>query len=1035
MKRTTLLSLSLVASLALAAVVAPAALAETRTVALRYDAVPGSGVYWSFGTPALNASGQVAFQAYIDGFAHQGLFLETAGAVVKIARDGEAAPGGTELFTQFNMPSLDASGWVGFFAFIDNGAHQGMFLGNGGAPVLAARDGWAAPDGSNFIGFGGGVTGTNGRVAFGAYLNDGTSGLFQATTGGGVSQVVGSGQSAPGGSTFAYFNTLALNAAGNVSFNAALNDATAGIFRSGDGLVSIARGGDAAPGGGTFTSSFGSQTAINASGQVAFAGVIDGSHVGLFRGDGSSLTKIARDGDTAATGETFAGFWVPTLNDAGQAAFKASISGGGQYGIFIGDGGTPLRVAKTGQAAPGGVFNEFAYPSINAGGTVAFMANVLNLPYLASGTGLYLADSQEVIEVTRMGRVLEGQAVIGLTATLGADVPTSGLNDFGQVAYQAALADGSEGVFLFTPTLHYRSATSGAWNTAANWTVGLAPAYVHDVYIDPDAGLTVTGPALTAAVKNLTIGARSSGVATLDLAGHGLDVAEDLTIDLYGRVTQRAGFVSVAGSFYNYGDFVQSSNAVLAVFSMPQPLASAPGDEFMENYGSMTLGGTVSGPNFHNYGVVVLDGGTVVSTPDLYNDYGGAMTGRGTIATNLTNYGLFQPTGLVTVQGNLYNSGSVALAAGGLLRINNIDNYGTIDLSGGAITQGGVYNAPGGVIRGWGAISSGMTNDGAIEVGNNQTLNLAAGVENYGDVILGGSRAILSGGGFSNNGLIAGLGRVSNDLYNYEQGTVRAEGGTLTLGGWVENQTGAVLEVSPSATLLLSMGLQYNDGSIVLRGGTFDNNGRTLDNYGSIAGYGTVRTGGLTIEPGYTVGAGGGNLDILGPVTNDGLVSTQAGCTTTFYGLVDGDGNFPGTGTVMFLLGYSPGHSPGDAEFGGDLDLGAAARLVMELAGTARGEEYDALAIGGTFAPGGTLDVALLYGYVPQYGDTFDLFDWAALAGAFDAINLPALGGGLGWDTSALYSSGTLSVMPEPATLALLALGAAMALVRRRRHN
>jgi len=38
----------------------------------------------------------------------------------------------------------------------------------------------------------------------------------------------------------------------------------------------------------------------------------------------------------------------------------------------------------------------------------------------------------------------------------------------------------------------------------------------------------------------------------------------------------------------------------------------------------------------------------------------------------------------------------------------------------------------------------------------------------------------------------------------------------------------------------------------------------------------------------------------------------------------------------------------------------------------------------------------------------------------------------LGWDSSHLYSGGTLSVIPEPATLSLLTLGNLMLLRRRR---
>src|SRR5262249_17295199 len=43
-------------------------------------------------------------------------------------------------------------------------------------------------------------------------------------------------------------------------------------------------------------------------------------------------------------------------------------------------------------------------------------------------------------------------------------------------------------------------------------------------------------------------------------------------------------------------------------------------------------------------------------------------------------------------------------------------------------------------------------------------------------------------------------------------------------------------------------------------------------------------------------------------------------------------------------------------------------------------------------------------------GDSFDILDWGSLAGTFSSIQLPALSGGLGWDSSQLYTTGVLSI-------------------------
>lgn len=66
-------------------------------------------------------------------------------------------------------------------------------------------------------------------------------------------------------------------------------------------------------------------------------------------------------------------------------------------------------------------------------------------------------------------------------------------------------------------------------------------------------------------------------------------------------------------------------------------------------------------------------------------------------------------------------------------------------------------------------------------------------------------------------------------------------------------------------------------------------------------------------------------------------------------------------------------------------------------------------------------------GYTANWGDTFD-FSPSASSGAFtgaifNPASLPALGGGLEWDTSKFLSEGVITVVPEPSSWALAALG------------
>jgi len=127
----------------------------------------------------------------------------------------------------------------------------------------------------------------------------------------------------------------------------------------------------------------------------------------------------------------------------------------------------------------------------------------------------------------------------------------------------------------------------------------------------------------------------------------------------------------------------------------------------------------------------------------------------------------------------------------------------------------------------------------------------------------------------------------------------------------------------------------------------------------------------------------------------------------------------------------APGHSPGILSISGNYVQGAAATLEIELAGTANGE-YDQLLVAGALEVSGALEVQLLDGFAPTNDTAFKILNATDLSGEFSSLVLPDLLGNLSWDSSLLYSNGTLSVIPEPATLSLLAVSTLMLLRRRR---
>jgi len=241
--------------------------------------------------------------------------------------------------------------------------------------------------------------------------------------------------------------------------------------------------------------------------------------------------------------------------------------------------------------------------------------------------------------------------------------------------------------------------------------------------------------------------------------------------------------------------------------------------------------------------------------------------------------------------------------------------------------------------------------------------------------------------------------------------------------GLPDSSAYACITDNAGITISANAGAGYvmNRGTMSIQSGTFS--------VGTLASAGSITQSGGSVNASGTVALGTNCIYALsGGVLTTAVIDHTAGGTFNFTGGVLSVGAFQGNlvnsgGTI------SPGSSPGLMTVTGDLTMNSGG-ILIELAGTARGTEYDAIDVTGTLTPAGTLDVVLYDGFNPANGNAFDLLNWGSLTGTFNTVNLPGLSGGLTWDVSALYSTGEISVVPEPATLSLLALGGL--LIRRR---
>jgi len=325
---------------------------QLRTVALSGDHAPGTpadAVYGWFEVPAMNSSGQTAFNAHlrfslggVERGNERGIWSEGSGSLGLVARVGSPAPGwpSEDDYYSFSSrsPTINATGEVAFGALSGNGSNQlsGIWSGQVGSLELVAHTEGDAPGVSNamFISFDN---------------NFGDSSVLQNDLG-----------------QTAFVATISGTGVDNTN--------NLGIWSEGFGpLGLVARNGEHAPStsSGVNFGPFGfSDLAFNSSGQTAFFSILSGSNIdstndtALWLGGPDSLELIAQEGAQASGtpsgvsyGNFVFGYHRPALNAAGQTAFMGlltglGIDGSNDIGIWSGDSSSVELVARTGEHAP-----------------------------------------------------------------------------------------------------------------------------------------------------------------------------------------------------------------------------------------------------------------------------------------------------------------------------------------------------------------------------------------------------------------------------------------------------------------------------------------------------------------------------------------------------------------------------------------------------------------------------------------------------------------------------------------------------------
>jgi MYXO-CTERM domain-containing protein len=405
-------------------------------------------------------------------------------------------------------------------------------------------------------------------------------------------------------------------------------------------------------------------------------------------------------------------------------------------------------------------------------------------------------------------------------------------------------------------------------------------------------------------------------------------------------------------------------------------------------------GGTLSISSASTLGsqAVAFNGGTLQTTAGLTINNGMVFRlGGGTITASdpLTVEGPVSGFGPVTISGTLtLASTGTQLTSGAVLLSNS-----SLALDGGSITgSNGAYSSGTACSGGAGVVSTGgatITNAGSISGG------LAAGSKtNYAAAVLfaGGANTLILESGYSFTGNVVSTSGTTNG------------GDTLELGGG-SNATFNASALASAAPTSYSGTPQYY-------------------------GFNHFEVGGTVT---WTIT---GNVATSGTGQNVNNLAINSGATAIFTGTFSGAANVAGTGTAEFDGTLSPG-DPFTEQFAGAVVLQSGNNLIMQIGGTTAGSGYDQIIANGGISLGGTLTVQLINGFTPTAGESFQLIDPSSISGAFSTLDLAALSSGLQWNTSLLDTSGVISVVatPEPAALALLAVGGGPMLCRRRHRS
>jgi hypothetical protein len=414
----------------------------------------------------------------------------------------------------------------------------------------------------------------------------------------------------------------------------------------------------------------------------------------------------------------------------------------------------------------------------------------------------------------------------------------------------------------------------------------------------------------------------------------------------------------------------------------------------METVGTATLDGSTNGALTLNGTYLTGGGSTTTLLGTIINNGNLEVDGSAGAATlSLNGNTTLQGGGAVTLNG----SSEAVIQASAFAPGVTLDNVGNTIQGAGVIGNGtamNLVNEAGGTLL---ADEPGktllinnngtVTNSGAMQVNFESTMHVTGNLTNF-------SGNTLTGGTYSVQGFGGGIGTLMIDSFgNHSGGEIVNNAAAIVLNGTSANalfvDAGGNNALAPLASNLASGSLTFEGGYNFQTDGNLKNAGVVLiGGSGSVLNIGSGGTGTYTQTGGSMTIDSGGTLNAHtivfegGSIQNDGTIDPVdfqvLDATLSGTGTIDGD--LTNDGTV--ILGDSA-TSPGTLTVTGDYVQNSDGTLFEGIDASNSG----LLSATGDVTLDGILDIALLDGFTPTNGETFELMDYTgAESGIFSTI-------------------------------------------------